>query len=321
MSEDKKMVDINLAGDFGKPLDTFIKKIANATGFFYKKWFSKQIAEAKAEEIKTLAKAEAEAKVIQAKADLEISDLQRRSLERFVQEETIKQQNMESIVDKAIPLLEEDFNPEEIEDDWIANFFDKCRIVSDDEMQTLWAKILAGEVNEPSTFSKITINVVSTLDRTDAEQFTKLCNFIAEFAGSRILFKISHRDRLFLDNEINYDTLFNLSNLGLINFSTFLSSNAVIKNLDFSETDQSYSFTVNYFDEQIVFKFNDLHEKILLTKSKPPEIRSGGCVLTKAGLEISRVCQSTPVDGYTDYVVEELKSQRMMVKSRIKLNQ
>ena len=34
-----------------------------------------------------------------------------------------------------------------MEEDWIANFFDKCRIVSDSEMQSLWARVLAGEAN------------------------------------------------------------------------------------------------------------------------------------------------------------------------------
>ena len=32
-----------------------------------------------------------------------------------------------------------------MDNDWTVNFFDKSRIVSDDEMQNLWSRVLAGE--------------------------------------------------------------------------------------------------------------------------------------------------------------------------------
>jgi hypothetical protein len=48
-----------------------------------------------------------------------------------------------------LPELTEAATPEKLEDDWITNFFDKCRLISDEEMQTLWSKVLAGEANAP----------------------------------------------------------------------------------------------------------------------------------------------------------------------------
>ncbi|MGO9633300.1 MAG: DUF2806 domain-containing protein, partial [Steroidobacteraceae bacterium] len=59
------------------------------------------------------------------------------SLSRFVIEEAKKQYNIEAITEKALPLLGEGASPQNIEDDWIAHFFDRCRLISDEEMQGL----------------------------------------------------------------------------------------------------------------------------------------------------------------------------------------
>ena len=79
------------------------------------------------------------------------------------------------LFDKTEPHLNQETQPESMEDDWIANFFDKCRIVSDSDMQTLWGRVLAGEANAPGTYSKRTVNLLSDFDKSDAELFTKLC--------------------------------------------------------------------------------------------------------------------------------------------------
>ena len=84
---------------------------------------------------------------------------------------------MEDIIAQAVPDVNEEAKPDAMENDWIANFFDKCRLVSDSEMQSLWARVLAGEANAPSTYSKRTVNLLSDFDKSDAELFTKLCGF------------------------------------------------------------------------------------------------------------------------------------------------
>ena len=62
---------------------------------------------------------------------------------------------MEDITAKAVPQLNKNEKPESMENDWIVNFFDKSRIVSDNEMQQLWSRILAGEANAHGTYSKL----------------------------------------------------------------------------------------------------------------------------------------------------------------------
>ena len=97
----------------------------------------------------------------------------------FANEEMTKQLNMESITEKAILHLNDDANPDAMENDWITNFFDKCRTVSDDDMQELWARILAGEANNPGAFSTYERSIWSrtwtSVMRRCSEIYADLC--------------------------------------------------------------------------------------------------------------------------------------------------
>ncbi len=143
------MNDLNLInlGKLTKPADTLVKKVSNAVGGLFA-----------SPQIKRIAKAEAEAALIKAQSEIAITDLHRRAVHRWIEEEATQQKNMEDITAKALPQLNANANPDSIEDDWLVNFFDKSRIVSDDEMQGLWSRVLAGEANAPGTYSRRTVN-------------------------------------------------------------------------------------------------------------------------------------------------------------------
>jgi len=150
------MTDNPLAnlGELTKPATVLIEKISDAVGGIFKPY-----------QIVRVAKAEAEAGRIQADARIQITDLHRRAMHRFLEEEAKKQSNIEAVTRKALPLLSEGSCPQNVEDDWITNFFDKSRIVSDEDMQRLWSGVLAGEANNPGTFSKRTVNLLADLDK------------------------------------------------------------------------------------------------------------------------------------------------------------
>ena len=163
MDENTSLINI---GELSKPATTLVEKISEAVGGIFKPY-----------QIIRVAKAEAQAERVRAESQIEISDLQRRAFHRFLNEEASKQKNIEEIAQKALPLLEDNSNPKEVADDWITHFFDRCRLVSDEEMQSLWSRILAGEANSPGSYSKRTVNFVSGLDKVEAELFTHLCGF------------------------------------------------------------------------------------------------------------------------------------------------
>ena len=139
-------------GDLSKPATVLVEKISNAVGGIFKPY-----------QIVRVAKAEAEAERIRAESQIQVTALHRRALRRFLEEETKRQSNIEDITQKALPLLKEESSPQNVEDDWVTNFFDKCRIVSDEDMQRLWSRVLAGEANAPGAFSKRTVNLLADL--------------------------------------------------------------------------------------------------------------------------------------------------------------
>lgn len=110
-----------------------------------------------------------------------LPDSTQRAVVRLFGEADMQQKNIEAILLSATQQVNDDARPENIEQDWLRDFFDKCRNVSDEQMQILWARILAGEANQPSTFSKRTLQTLTTLSTEEAEAFIKICEFAVTF--------------------------------------------------------------------------------------------------------------------------------------------
>ena len=274
MSDDKSISIVNL-GKLSKPADTLIKKVSSAVGGIFEPW-----------QIKRIAKAEAEAGLIKAKAEIKVTDLHRRAMHRFVEEEANRQENMETITEKAIPQLEDGSDPSKMEDDWVTNFFDKSRIVSDSDMQNLWASVLAGEANSPGTYSKRTVNFLGDLDKRDAELFSALCSF-GWFVGTFTPLIFDVMASIYNDKGLNFDTLTHMDNIGLIQFSNISG---------FVRTNLPKNFTVSYYEEPL---------NLTMEKEEGNKLNIGKVLLSQVGIELARVCQAPSADGFVDYVKEK----------------
>ena len=65
----------------------------------------------------------------------------------------------------AEQLSQEDFVSEEpVEEDWTTRFFNIVEDISDEEMQRLWGKILAGEVKQPKSYSLRTLELLKKIN-------------------------------------------------------------------------------------------------------------------------------------------------------------
>lgn len=261
---------INL-GDISKPANTLIKKISGAVGGLFQPY-----------QIKRVAKAEAEANIIRAQAEVDVTDLQRRAITRFVAEEAKRQENIESITSQAIPQLTESATPEKLEDDWITNFFDKCRIISDKEMQALWAKVLSGEANAPGTYSKRTVDFLGTLDRTDADAFLRVIAFGWMMGDIQpLVFELN--DPIYKNAGIDFALVTHLDDIGLINFEHLTG---------FMRMGFPKQAMVWYFGAPIILDFTGKQE-----------LQTGRIVLTKTGKQLAAICDAKPVAGLIEYVV------------------
>ena len=274
MSDDKSISLVNL-GQLSQPADTLIKKVSSAVGGIFEPW-----------QIKRVAKAETEASLIKAKAEIEITDLHRRAMHRFVEEEANRQENMEAITEKAIPQLEDGSDPSKMEDDWVTNFFDKSRTVSDNEMQDLWASVLAGEANSPGSYSRRTVNFLGDLDKRDAELFSALCSF-GWFVGAFTPLIFDTQASIYNEKGLNFNTVSHLDSIGLIQFNNLSG---------FSRTGLLKNFMVAYCGEPL---------NLTMGKGEDNKLSIGKVFLTQVGIELARVCQAPRVEGFVDYVKEK----------------
>jgi Protein of unknown function (DUF2806) len=277
MNEGHSVVKFDFGG-LSEPATALIKAIEKATGGIFRP-----------SQIRRVAKAEAEADIIKATAQIEIVDLERRALHRFLHEEAKKQSNIESITQKALPAINNDARPQEIEDDWIINFFDKCRLISDEQMQNLWAKVLAGQANSPGHFSKQTVNLLASLEKADAELFRTLCSFVWYLGEEPILmifdFNATDDVKIYAKAGIDSRTLQHLETIGLVGFAANL-----------------FSFERRNHPSQIVLTYYGSRANIKFLNPENNTLEHGKVALTKAGRELAFISGSMPCSGFKDSV-------------------
>jgi len=275
---------IKIDGEISKPATVLIEKISEAVGGYFRPYQTRRVA-----------KAEAEAALIKEQAEIEITDLHRRALARFVSEEAKKQENIESITEKAIPQLDDSSNPQNMENDWITNFFDKCRIVSDEEMQLLWAKVLAGEANSPGTYSKRTVNALGSLDKHDAQLFTALCSFGAIIEGEPSPLIYDTHESIYKAQQITFDTLTHLDSIGLIVFDSI----AAVQKIE--------------LPQQIDIYYYGTTLKVTFRNPENNSIEIGKAIFSSTGQELSGICSSKPIDGFLDYLFERWSKEGLKI--------
>jgi hypothetical protein len=280
MTDSTSLVNI---GELSKPATVLIEKISEAIGGIFQPW-----------QIRRIAQAEGDAERIRAVTQIEVTDLQKRALNRFMEEEAIKQRNIEAITKKALPEISESAKPEKIDNDWIANFFEKSRLISNEEMQAIWAKVLAGEANSPGKFSKRTVNFLGSLDKEDASLFQTLNNY-AWFLGkvTPIIFDIENT--IYLQNGIDFNALTHLDEIGLLSFESL--GGYVRKKLP-------KKIYISYYGQIREIEFPNETEN---------QLDIGMVLLSKVGQELASICNSVPVPGFSDYVVEKWKQNGLTV--------
>ncbi len=276
-------------GELTKPATVLIEKISDAIGGYCKPWQIRRVAqaEADAERIKALS---------QIETQMEIAELTQRALGRFLAEETKKQDNMESITSKALPLLEENSKPQEINDDWITNFFDKCRLISDEEMQALWAKVLAGEANSPGKYSKRTVSFLGSLEKLDAILFSKLSGFCWDIRGIvPLVYNIN--DPIYTENGITFGVLNHLDDIGLLSF------------------DNITTFKCTHLPKRYPFLYYGTQINITFQNDGPNDLEIGKVLLSKIGIELATICDSKPIVGFLDYVINRWMKKGLVLSS------
>lgn len=131
-------------------------------------------------DVRRTARAQGDAAVILAEAEARRSEIALRAAQRLLDVEEMRQRNIESIAAVAAEQLSEAVSDAPVNPDWAARFFREAQDVSNEQMQQIWGKLLAGEVEKPGSFSARTLSVVSNLSSDEAKQFGNVCGLVSK---------------------------------------------------------------------------------------------------------------------------------------------
>ena len=193
--------------------------------------------------------------------------------------------NQTSIVQNALLLLAPSAQPYDVSDDWILQFMDKARLVSDANFQVIWGAILAEECNSPGSIPKAVLHILSQMDGKHAESFALVCSlsvYIQTDNGLEYTPVIPYYEyeNFFRRAGLKFEALIDLKAIGLIDVkvSSSLFSSFVMDELE--------SRVVNYFDRRYTL----------------PEALSylsvGSVVFTRVGEALCKAIGQKEIDGF-----------------------
>lgn len=273
MAEGFSIVDV---GKLAEPINTLITKIADAAGVLYEPT-----------RIRKKAQAEADAALIAATTQLKLDGLPQRGFIRFVKEESIKQSNIESILEKTFPEINVSADPTLLNNEWLLFFFDRAKYASDEEMQTIWAKILAGETNQHGSFSKSTLRILSEMSQEDATTFMKTISFSFKIDEENKLFIYDFNDEIVKKTGLTFDSINRLNILGLLSCGS------------------TYGYCISGLPLKTSASYSGKKIEITFKSKEECDLNCGEAILSQSGIELLKICSPNYSDEIFNYVYQK----------------
>ena len=225
--------------------------------------------------------------------------------------------NTRSVVEvTADELGDKEVSDHEPDHDWTARFFNDIQDVSSEEMQLLWAKVLAGEVEKPGSTSIQTLSILKNLDQATARLFGKLCSTCIslrpdgnQFIDARVASLGGNAGSNALQ-EYGLD----FGNLNVLNEHGLVIS-------DYNSW-FNYRLCAGVFPSGrnpvkvgIPFSFQGRNWVLLSTTERAigQELRIHGVALTRSGQELSRIVDLAPMNEYTQALTKFFKEKNLQM--------
>ncbi|MDI3288057.1 DUF2806 domain-containing protein [Polyangium sp. 15x6] len=114
--------------------------------------------------------------------EIVVADAHRRPFE-YIEQKRLR--NIKQVTHEAVNVLKtlpehHEVAEQPVDPDWTARFFDDVKDVSNEDMQKLWGKLLAGEIVQPGRFSLRTLEVLRNLTSAEAQLFQRYLSFCAD---------------------------------------------------------------------------------------------------------------------------------------------
>ena len=94
-----------------------------------------------------------------------------------------KLENFDAVLELAAGMDVDTEKIDDVSEDWKDEFRRQAEEAYDQDARATWASILAGEINEPGTYSKRMLKTLSEIGKSEAQAFTRICSYaIVPFA-------------------------------------------------------------------------------------------------------------------------------------------
>lgn len=186
----------------------------------------------------------------------------------------------------------------EFSSEWFERFFDAASMASDEDMQTIWAKILSGEAEESGKYSFRFIESMRLLSKSEAEVFLKLSRLVLkEVDGSLYLFTADNVEQteLYESFGIGDSELILSQECGLINMGVPTSNEIRLRKEEFN----------GFYNDQIFIHFYS-------EENSPKELlHFSSYTLTRFGRKLYELIEE---ETNEQFIIQLAESIRLSVK-------
>lgn len=203
----------------------------------------------------------------------------------------------------------------EIDDDWLNQFEKEASQKSTEEMQEMFGRILAGEIQRPSSYSIRAVKILGELDKQTAKLFKKFCSCCVALqvpTDKKIIWDArvpslggNAASNALVEYGFNFGTLNVLQEYGLIisDYNSWF----------------DYQSCIAMKDNTVLLGFRHQGKEwgFLPTEERQPGtvFKVSGVALTKAGKELFQIIDSEEVPAYTEALFEYFEGQKLKVVS------
>lgn len=200
----------------------------------------------------------------------------------------------------------------DISEDWLNAFEEQASLMSSEQMQRLFGRILAGEIRKPSTYSIKTLKLMAQLDNRAASLFTLLCSLAISnpfpgmnvFSDVRVVSLGNAGSNSLQPYGLGFDSLNILHEYGLIisDYNSYM----------------DYRMAIARDNQVLPLRYQNKLYGFVSKGEVPPiqnEFRVSGVAFTKSGRELLSIVDIEPNDAYTAALVAYFDKQGMTFRT------
>jgi len=183
-------VDIKDVLGAGSAVEKLIDTISIAIGKLYEPIHLKRMAKAKAFSISAFSTVISDNSYVPIdykesgiSISNDIDEMAKRAAKRCNFQEMQRQQNMEQIIGQTYLELENErvVSSESLQREWVSRFFRSSGDISEENLQHLWSRVLAGEIKQPGSCSFRTMSVLENLNVQEAMLFSNILPYFVKW--------------------------------------------------------------------------------------------------------------------------------------------